>query len=814
MKHSNLTKFVFKTVALIAFGFSSVQSQAQDARVQIIHNAASVALDTVDVYVNDTKIDNVVFRSGTGIIRVPAGTYNVNLNNRNSTDSGDQVLARFSVSLAANSGNTIMAVGVEDTTLYASNPEGRNRLVQLIHRKNVLFGSSNPANVATTIIHGVTDAPGVNITTRPTSTILSLNNVRYGDTTNNLFIPAQQIFIDVRVNASNNLFRSYLAPLQSFGGKSITVFASGFVTPGSNQSGSDFGLFALDTNGGMAISIPQGVRMQIIHASADTSVNAVDVWLNGTKRFSSLNRKSATNTISAIAGTYRITVTKSGSANDSAGLLYKMDGVPLVAGRNYLGIASGVLDTNIYATNPNGTNRTFNLFGTDNYNETGIPSNATLWYFNGVADADLTSLSRGTTNPVALFNNVAFGDIANSVTIPTTPTSAYVLRENIGGTLQRTFRLRLPASVGGRVGTIFSVGYADTTGNPSGVAMSSYHIAFTDGSVVSLDELNAYAQIIHTSADPSVATVDVYINGVKALDDFKYASATPFLPIVPYKANEVKIAPANSTSTADAFFTTNITGDSSKYHYAVVAGVRNPASFAPNPDGVDRAFTVIVNNEAKINAAISDKNIDLMYFHSIADAPKTTSIGFNQIQYLSKDNAYKSFHGYRSHAAFGNMLFELKKSNTDTILYRGYANLLNHPGKTGFIFAGGFINSASNQNGPSAFMYIVWPEGFVDTIGLSSVAGITDGIFDESGVVVYPNPSNTIAQLQIDSKVDTHTQIIVSDITGKIVYEAQSHLMIGKNSISIPVANWNNGLYVVRATSGNNTVVRKLAVSK
>jgi hypothetical protein len=140
--------------------------------------------------------------------------------------------------------------------------------------------------------------------------------------------------------------------------------------------------------------------------------------------------------------------------------------------------------------------------------------------------------------------------------------------------------------------------------------------------------------------------------------------------------------------------------------------------------------------------------------------------------------------------------------------------LLNHPGKTGFIFAGGFINSASNQNGPSAFMYIVWPEGFVDTIGLSSVAGITDGIFDESGVVIYPNPSNTIAQLQIDSKVDTHTQIIVSDITGKIVYEAQSHLMIGKNSISIPVANWNNGLYVVRATSGNNTVVRKLAVSK
>lgn len=814
MKHSYLTKIVFKSIALFALGFTSVQSMAQDARVQIIHNAASVMLDTVDVYVNDTKIDNVVFRSGTGIIRVPAGTYNVNLNNSNSADSGDQVLARFSVALAANSGNIIMAVGVEDTTLYAANPEGRNREVRLIHRKNALFGSSNPSNIATTIIHGVTDAPGVNISTRPVSTTLSLTNVRYGDTTNNLFIPAQQTFIDIRVSSNNALFRSYLAPLQSFGGKSLTVFASGFITPATNQSGSDFGLFAIDTNGGMAIPIPQGVRMQIIHASADTSVHAVDVWMNGTKAFSALNRKSASPTFSAIAGTYRITVTKAGSANDSTDLLYKMDGVPLVAGRNYLGIASGVLDTNIYATNPNGTNRTFNLFGTDNYNEIGAPGNATLWYFNGVADADLTSLSRGTSSPVALFNNVAFGEIANSVTIPTTPLTAYVLRETIGSSFNRTFRLRLPTSLGGRVGTIFSVGYADTTGNPSGVPISSYYIAFTDGSVVSIDELNAFAQIIHSSADPSVASVDVYINGEKALDDFAYASATPFLPIVPFKANEIKIAPSNSTSAADAFFTTSITGDSSKYHYAVVAGVRNPGSFATNPDGVDRAFTVIVNNEAKINAAISDKNVDLMYFHSISDAPKTTSIGFNQIQYLSKDNSYKSFHGYRSHAAFGNMLFELKKSNTDTLLYRGYANLLNHPGKTGFVFAGGFLNSAANQNGPAVFMYLVWPDGFVDTIGLSAVTGIANQVFDESGVVVYPNPANSIAHVQVESKFDAYTHITISDITGKVMYDTSTNLTIGKNEIVVPITEWNNGLYLIQIQSENNTIIKKLAVSR
>jgi hypothetical protein len=360
---------------------------------------------------------------------------------------------------------------------------------------------------------------------------------------------------------------------------------------------------------------------------------------------------------------------------------------------------------------------------------------------------------------------------------------------------------------------LFSAGYLPATINPNSVLNSSYYIAFTDGSVVSVDELNAFVQIIHASADPTASEVDIYLNGALALDNFKFPSATPFLPIVPYKPASVKIAPANSTSEADAFFTTTITADSSKYHYAIANGVRTPASFAVNPDGISTAFNVLVNNEAKTTASVSNKNIDLMYFHSMTDAPMTSCIGAQQTQFLSKDDKFKEFHGYRAHAAFDELQFDLLKASDNSLIFSGMIDLISHQGKTGLVFATGFLSSANNQNGPSPAMYVAWPEGGIDTFTNLNV-GLKKNQSQDFTFALYPNPAAELMMIDLDVPANGTANITFTDITGKVVMTENKLMNKGMQQLEVNVSNLHTGIYFVTVNTATGTSTQRILISR
>jgi hypothetical protein len=805
-----------KAFAFIVTLFASHSLFAQQARVQIIHNAAGNALDTVDVYVNDQLIDNVAFRTATGILRLNPGTYNINLNHKSSIDSGDQVLARFSTTLAANAnnfGHVIMVTGVEDTANYAANPDEINAGVQLIIRRNVTIGTTNQGITPTTVVHGVTDAPGVNITTRPLSTILSLSNLKYGDTTNNIFLPAQQSFIDVIINSNNTLFKSYIAPLNLFRGRSLVVFASGFIDPSINQNGQSFGLFAIDTNGGAAVALPEGFRMQIVHAAIDTEFDSVDVWVNGTRSISSLRKLRSTPMLNLVSGNTTITMTKAGSSSDMTDVLYTTGNISVPTGQSVLVMVSGVKDTTAFPTNPDGIDRTLAFNGFEDYSELPLTAGQlTLSYFNGVTNAGNIMINRGGATQIPMFDATAFNKIDGPISIPTSGNNAYVLRENINGELTRTYRFRVPAAFANRKGVLFSAGFKEDASLPAGVLSSSYYIAFTNGDVISLEELNAFVQIVHASADPAAAVVDVYIDGVKALDDFAYTSATPFLPVTPYKNLSVSVAPANSTSVADAVYTTTLVADSSRFHYAVASGLLNPSGFAPNPDNVDRAFAILVNNQARLDATINPKNVDLMYFHSMTDAPRTESKGFNQQQFLSRNNPYKSFHGYRAHSAFAEIDFDLLVADSGTLLFSGQVDLLSHQGKTGLVVASGFRVPAANNNGREIKMYIVWPEGAVDSF--NNTTSLSKTISKLNGFNVYPNPAINHASILFDIDRNSNVDVVVTDINGREVYTTSQLATYGSNEIAIPTQNFNAGIYFIKVCTSHASGYSKLIISK
>ena len=69
-------------------------------------------------------------------------------------------------------------------------------------------------------------------------------------------------------------------------------------------------------------------------------------------------------------------------------------------------------------------------------------------------------------------------------------------------------------------------------------------------------------------------------------------------------------------------------------------------------------------------------------------------------------------------------------------------------------------------------------------------------------VIVWPNPTESTANLTIDSPVEDVVSLSVYDLTGKLLYTVQSPVMIGSTTIRLDVDALTSGFYVVQVVGG------------
>ena len=240
-------KLISFVIIMISFLMTSY-SNAQTARLQVIHNAADVAADPVDIYLNGTLLlDNFGFREATPFIDAPAGVVlNIGVAPGNST-SADDTLANFQATLENGGTYVVIANGVLDPNAYAPNPDGRSTAFTLFV-KPMARESANGSGVDFFAVHGSTDAPTVDIIARNVATLV--DNAAYGDITNYINVPAADYTLDITPgNDNNTIVASFNADLSGLDGQSAVVFASGFLDPSMNQNGEAFGLFAALSDG-------------------------------------------------------------------------------------------------------------------------------------------------------------------------------------------------------------------------------------------------------------------------------------------------------------------------------------------------------------------------------------------------------------------------------------------------------------------------------------------------------------------------------------------------------------------------------------
>ena len=399
-------------------------SNAQTAKIQLVHNAADPLLNIVDVYWNDMKLDNVSFRKASPLMTVNSGASILTICDSSSTDSGTMVLAKLNVSLATGSQNIAMLSGVLDNTQFLANPSGLSTKLSVYLQSDLKY-SSTAGNCFLNIAHGVTDAPAVDINVKLGSSVIK--NAAYGAVSNSLIVPAKNIMLEIREHDSVAVLKTYYAPISFVEGRSGFIFASGFLNTTNNNNGAGFGLFGVDT-AGLVASFGEGGMVQFVHNSPDAAVGNVDVYLNG-QNSATLGFRNATKLMALPAGTATIEIKKAGTSQ----VLYTIPNFPVTKDNNSIAMIHGLLDTSFvknvtssidtinkvatrvvinaltYDRNPDGKDRSFKVTTKDIQTSASLFGNNQIMLFQGITGLNAADV-KGEGEALYIARGISYGE--------------------------------------------------------------------------------------------------------------------------------------------------------------------------------------------------------------------------------------------------------------------------------------------------------------------------------------------------------------------------------------------------------------------
>jgi hypothetical protein len=126
-------------------------------------------------------------------------------------------------------------IGVDDTTLFASNPEGRSTQFTFC-MKELPFLAAESSSVQLVFVHAVTDAPTVNVALQGGATLVEgLSYGRAADTV--VSLPPGQYVFDILRTSNGGVLGTYPIDLTGQAGEVVMLGFSGFLNPSANQNG-------------------------------------------------------------------------------------------------------------------------------------------------------------------------------------------------------------------------------------------------------------------------------------------------------------------------------------------------------------------------------------------------------------------------------------------------------------------------------------------------------------------------------------------------------------------------------------------------
>ncbi len=491
----------------------SIATNAQTARVQVIHNCADLAADSVDVYLdNGILLDNFAFRTATGFIDAPAAGTPIRLSvaPKNSTSVADTFYS-VTVTLDPAKKYVLVANGIESASGYTPSSSA------VPFRLSVYDAAREAASMSTNtdllVVHGSTDAPVVDV--RAGNSVL-VNDIPFGDfnSTGYLSLPTANYIIDI-TTAGGTVVKRYSAPLSTLGltGASATIVASGFLNPAVNSSGPALGLWAAPAAGGALIPLDETARVQVIHNCADAIADSVDVYLNSTLLLNNFAFRTASEFVNAPVGVPVTLGVAPKNSTSVADTIYSLT-TTLTSDKRYIIVANGIVSPTGYT--PSAAAAPFRLSIYDQGREisTSASDSTDILVVHGSTDAPAVDVNAGSAT---LVNDIAFGDFASGgyVKVKTSNYTLDLLNAAATTILKRYSAPLTTLGLDGDAITVVASGFLSPAANSNGPAFGLWVALASGGAMIPLPTSTASVTGIATNRN-----LDIFPNPTTGMLNF------------------------------------------------------------------------------------------------------------------------------------------------------------------------------------------------------------------------------------------------------------------------------------------------------
>lgn len=581
---------------------------------------------------------------------------------------------------------------------------------------------------------------------------------------------------------------------------------------------------------------PKTASLQVIHNAADPAAAVVDVYVNGDRLLDDFAFRTATPFVDVPAGvTLRIGIAP-GTSTSADQVIATFD-VELKKNRRYVAVANGVLGSG-FAPNPGGRSTAFRLYLRDEIrvqsgrgDEDDDNDSVALIAFHGATDAPAVDiLVRNRDNDGPLFEKLKYGKFSQyrrlddrqyilDITPAHTGDDDDKDKKNVLVSYDADLR-----GLGGGAAIVFASGFLNPAANEGGPAFGLF-AALPDGRVVGLPvhEDLAQVQVIHNSADPGAASVDIYVNGSKAIDNFAFRSATPFLDLPANTPLAIGVAPGTSAGAADIIATFDLKLKPGEKYVVVANGVLDPTGFAANPNQRSTGFKLFIADDI---ATRSSRNlVRVLAFHGATDAPAVDiwlRTPGSRARELFEHLVYGKFKGQRSLPPVDAVL-DVTPAGDETVLASFRADLTGLQGSSAVVFASGFLTPATNQNGAAFGLYAALPSGQVVALPAATGPALAAKLEAETTAAPTPyaldqnspNPFNPTTRISFALPTESRVSLRVFDTRGRVVTTlVDGPMPAGRHNVAFQGEGLASGTYFYRLDGAGFSETRKMLLVK
>jgi len=773
------------------------------ARVQVVHNSADAALATVDIWLNDQKLlDNFAFRSASPFVDAPANVeFTIAVTGPDSQNPSNPL---FSANYTLTDGGNYLLVA--EGIISESGYEPVVPFSIAVY-PNAREEANNNGQTDVLMHHGSTDAPTIDIVEVGVGLGLMADNLAYGQFAGYFGLATVDYIIQVRDQFGNSKIAAYEVPLESMGlqGDAVSIIASGFLVPDNNSGGPEFGLYMALPSGGALIRLPDYAPMaylQVIHNSADTLAELVDIWLNQDLVLDNFAFRTASPFIEVPAFEPLALAIKGPNSQDPYNPLFSKI-FTFTEGETYIMVANGIVSNSGYEPPV-----PFNIeLYTGARLESNIDGRTDILVHHGSTDAPTVDVIEVGLGAGTLISDLEYAEFSSYLELPTID---YVLevRDASNDNLLGTFRAPLQTlGLENLAITVVASGFANPSANSDGAPFGLWAALPTGGPLAELPVFvpSAMVQVIHNSADAGAAVVDVWMNETLLVDDLAFRTATPFEFLPANTQITLAVKGPDSQDPSDPLWSGSFTLTEDEKYILVASGIISPGGYDPA-----EPFSLVAYAGA-LQEATSPSNTDILVFHGATDAP-TVDINEAAAGILVDNLSYGQFDGYLS-LLTANYALNITDESGSTVVATFTAPLadLNLYGESLTVLASGFLDPSVNSNGPEFGLLAVKADG--TALMLTNTSGVDDPAMEASALKVYPNPAGEQVNLSFELRSKEVVTVLITDISGRIVKKVDLGMknagvyneIIGVNDL-IP------GMYMISIRAAGDNVAKKLFI--